>query len=78
MLIGQKPFAHGVDQREILQKNLIHKNVAVNFPNKPAIPDDAKKFIQLCLTPKQDQRPSASALARDPFLDLKPKSKAPK
>lgn len=77
MLFGCKPFGHNISQKHILERNLIHANLKVEFPTSPVrkVSDEAKHFLMRCLTPSVTQRPDATMLAHDPFLSFAPAPK---
>ena len=62
MLYGQKPFAHGIPQSEILNKGLILKAFKPVFPKdtpkKTKVSEAAIQFITLCLKYNPDERPT--------------------
>lgn len=75
MLFGCKPFGHNISQKHILERNLIHSNVKVEFPASKKVSDEAKNFLLRCLTANVAQRPDALELASDPFLSFLPPQK---
>lgn len=77
MLFGCKPFGHNISQKHILERNLIHANLKVEFPTTTArkVSDEAKHFLMRCLTPSVTQRPDAATLANDAFLSFAPAPK---
>jgi len=75
MLYGRKPFGNDLTQQHILQQNVISKGVSVEFPAKPHIPQDAKDFIKMCLTPNVDGRPDVITLSKAEFLTTKKQEK---
>lgn len=80
MLFGEKPFGNNLSQQKILQQGVIDKNVTVSFPPQKKVTQEAKTFIQRCLTPQQDRRPDIFTLCEDPYLFIssKKQSAAPK
>lgn len=68
MLFGCKPFGHNISQKHILERNLIHSNLKVEFPATKKVSEEAKNFLIKCLTANVIQRPDALELAQDPFL----------
>lgn len=73
LLYGQKPFGNELTQQKILQERTITTSSQVQFPQKPSITEDAKKFIQRCLTPQQEQRPDVLSLYNDKYFQGKKK-----
>lgn len=73
LLFGQKPFGNELSQQKILQEKTITTSLQVQFPQKPTISDDTKKFIQKCLTPQQEQRPDVIPLFNDKYFQIKKK-----
>jgi tousled-like kinase len=68
MLFGEKPFGNELTQQKILQQNTITLNSTVQFPSKPHVSDEAKAFIQKCLTAQQQYRPDVLTIFDDPYL----------
>jgi tousled-like kinase len=70
MLFASKPFGNNISQKHILERNLIHSNLKVEFPSSRKVSDEAKNFLSKCLTPNVNQRPDAIELASHPFLSF--------
>lgn len=68
MLYGKKPFGNDLSQREVLQQRVISNARNVIFPSKPVVSQEAKEFIQLCLTYDQEQRPDVEMMYRHKYL----------
>jgi len=71
MLYGRRPFGHGMSQDRILSDHTMLNAREVQFPEKPQVSEEAKKFIQKCLTYDQAMRPTISELCNEPYLYLK-------
>lgn len=76
MLYGKKPFGNNLSQQKILADNVILKANTVEFPPKPAVSQEAKRFILQCLIPQQKDRPDVLQIIKDPFLQLSKKDKS--
>ena len=68
LIYGKKPFGDKVEQQKILVEKLISIESVVEFPKEPSISEDAKDFIQKCLTTDQHSRPDIFALFDHPYL----------
>eukprot|EP00053_Salpingoeca_punica_P017244 m.165477 g.165477 ORF g.165477 m.165477 type:complete len:573 (+) comp17159_c1_seq1:1413-3131(+) len=73
-LYGQRPFGHDQSQQAILQNQIILNAHEVKFPeSKQPISDEAKSFIQACLTYDVNRRPDVLTLCNHPYLQPKRK-----
>ena len=70
LLFGVKPFGNDLSQRQIWTQSVISRVQGVNFPDKPKVSDDAKKFIAACLSISPQTRPDVLTCLQDPFLGL--------
>ena len=68
MLYGQRPFGHNQSQEQLLSKHTMLGATHVTFPTKPAVSEEAKEFMRLCLTHSQADRPDVHALCESPYL----------
>eukprot|EP01125_Pyxidicula_operculata_P012921 TRINITY_DN4254_c0_g1_i2.p1 TRINITY_DN4254_c0_g1~~TRINITY_DN4254_c0_g1_i2.p1 ORF type:complete len:443 (+),score=84.12 TRINITY_DN4254_c0_g1_i2:988-2316(+) len=75
MLYGKKPFGNDMTQQLLLSRNIISPTITVEFPTTPKIPQDAKDFISMCLTPNPDERPDVIKLSQADFLKFDKKKK---
>jgi tousled-like kinase len=67
LLYGQKPFGNDQTQQKILQSGTILMASDVQFPPKPVVSDEAKRFISKCLTPGPDSRPDVMQCFSDKY-----------
>ncbi|CAB4057578.1 TLK [Lepeophtheirus salmonis] len=67
-LYGKKPFGHNQSQATILEENIILKATDVQFPNRPAVSQDAKNFIRKCLAYRKDDRIDVQTMAVEQYL----------
>eukprot|EP00094_Tigriopus_californicus_P006845 TCALIF_06594-PA protein Name:"Similar to Tlk2 Serine/threonine-protein kinase tousled-like 2 (Mus musculus)" AED:0.13 eAED:0.13 QI:0/0.71/0.75/1/0.57/0.75/8/660/966 len=67
-LYGKKPFGHNQSQATILEENIILKATDVQFPNRPAVSQEAKNFIRRCLAYRKDDRMDVPTMVKDPYL----------
>ena len=74
-LYGKKPFGHNQSQATILEENTILKATDVQFPNKPTVSAEAKRFIQKCLCYRKDERMDVRTMYEEIYLSP-PVSKA--
>jgi len=74
-LYGKKPFGHNQSQATILEENTILKATEVQFPNKPTVTAEAKRFIQKCLCYRKDERMDVRLMFQEVYL-CPPVSKA--
>jgi tousled-like kinase len=72
MLYGVRPFGEGQSQEQLLSRNTMLGATHVNFPSKPAVSEEAKEFVRLCLTHSQADRPDVHAICENAYL--RPKS----
>lgn len=68
ILFGARPFGEGQSQKSILSERTMLRATSVTFPPKPAISQEAKDFIKVCLTPSQADRPSTRELCDHAFV----------
>jgi tousled-like kinase len=68
MIYGKKPFGDNHTQQSMLSQGLISTVMLLKFPEDPPLEDEAKNFIQRCLTPLQAERPSIFDIVEDEFL----------
>ena len=67
MLFGRRPFGHNQTQQHIIRDNTIARATLL-FPVKPTVTEQAKDFVQRCLTSDQNERPSIEVMLQHPFL----------
>ena len=70
MVYGKRPFGHEQTQEQILQAGTIRDAKKVEFPQKPALSNEAKEFICKCLSYRQSERPDVMQAALDPYLQF--------
>lgn len=63
-----QPFGHNLSQASILEQNTILNAREVEFPAKPLVSAEAKKFIKQCLSYHKEQRPDVLTLCSDPYI----------
>jgi len=68
MLFGRRPFGDGQSQDAILNDGTVLNAHAVSFPEKIAVSEDCKKFIETCLTYDQSFRPTVSQLCQHDYV----------
>lgn len=68
MLYGSKPFGQGQSQKTLLSERTINRNNRVNFNKEPRVSQQAKDFIEKCLTPSEIDRPFIHQLVDHPFV----------
>lgn len=71
MLYGVRPFGEGLSQERILTNNTILNARTVEFPmntKECKVSDNAKEFIQRCLTHSQLYRPDIPEICMDFYL----------
>jgi tousled-like kinase len=68
MLYGKRPFGDGQSPDRILTDQTILQAHHVEFPKEPAISDEAREFIQTCLTYDQAFRPTMSVLCEHKYV----------
>ncbi|XP_008789869.2 serine/threonine-protein kinase TOUSLED [Phoenix dactylifera] len=73
MLFGKRPFGHDQTQERILREDTIINARKVEFPQKPAVSNEAKELIRRCLTYNQAERPDVLTIAQDPYLSYSKK-----
>eukprot|EP00492_Amphilonche_elongata_P001317 TRINITY_DN1807_c0_g1_i1.p1 TRINITY_DN1807_c0_g1~~TRINITY_DN1807_c0_g1_i1.p1 ORF type:complete len:122 (+),score=15.96 TRINITY_DN1807_c0_g1_i1:301-666(+) len=56
MLVGERPLGHNQSQKEILERGSILRD-QITFPSTPKVSEEAKKFIQDCLSHNPRDRP---------------------
>jgi len=71
MLFGVRPFGEGLTQEKVLSDRTMLQATQVIFPTKPAISNEAKAFIERCLTYSQQYRPDVMTLSQDAYLRIK-------
>ena len=70
MVYGKRPFGHEQTQEQILQAGTIRDAKKVEFPQKPALSNEAKEFICKCLSYRQSERPDVLQAALDPYVQF--------
>ncbi|CAL6322983.1 unnamed protein product [Bathycoccus prasinos] len=70
MVYGKRPFGHEQTQEQILQAGTIRDAKKVEFPQKPALSNEAKEFICNCLSYRQSERPDVLQAALDPYVQF--------
>ncbi len=68
MLYGQRPFGEGKTQDKLLADHTMLNAQEVHLPEKPAISQAGKEFIQQCLTYDQAFRPTIAQLCEIPYV----------
>ncbi|KAJ8601266.1 hypothetical protein CTAYLR_003288 [Chrysophaeum taylorii] len=68
MLYGARPFGEGQTQQRLLSDRTMLRATNVNFPPTPAVSDQAKDFIRLCLRPSPADRPTVRDLCDHPYV----------
>ncbi|KAJ4455464.1 putative Serine/threonine-protein kinase TOUSLED [Paratrimastix pyriformis] len=68
ILYGKRPFGHGQSQQRILADRVILNAHQVEFPETPAVSDEAKALIRACLTYRPEDRPDVDAVVQLPYL----------
>jgi len=68
MLFAAKPFGNNMSQEKILKDQIILKSYNVNFPQKPAISNEAKDFIKKCLAYNQEDRYDVIQAYNSPYF----------
>ncbi len=68
MLYGQRPFGEGKTQDKLLADHTMLNAQEVHLPEKPAISQAGKDFIQQCLTYDQAFRPTIAQLCENPYV----------
>jgi len=71
MLFGRRPFGDGVSQDNMFLNRTMLDATEVNFPSKPTISDEARSFIQACLTYDQLHRPNISQICAHRYVKLR-------
>lgn len=74
-LYGCKPYGDKLSQRDLLHQRVILNAKEVQFPQKPAVSNEAKSFIRRCLERDAMRRPDVLSIATDPYLQSGPKSR---
>jgi tousled-like kinase len=69
LLYGKKPFGDNLSQKAILTNNVIINSV-LQFPSKPVVSNEAKLFIQRCLSREISERPDVKTCYFDPYLKI--------
>ena len=68
MLYGQRPFGEGKTQDGLLADRTMLNAQEVHLPEKPAISQGGKDFVQQCLTYDQAFRPTIAQLCENPYV----------
>ena len=69
-LFGQRPFAHAQSQETIYREGSIAAEArkGVQFPPRPPVSEEAKRFLSRLLAYHQEDRPDVATAAVDPWL----------
>jgi tousled-like kinase len=75
MLYGRRPFGEGKTQEQMLASGSVFQETRMGpqFPAKPLVSAEAKKFITRCLTYQRELRPDVLNICEDPYLRMKMK-----
>ena len=77
MLYGVRPFGEGQSQEQLLSRHTMLSATHVSFPSKPAVTEEAKAFVRVCLTHSQADRPDVHKLCESPYLrEVRPRARA--
>ena len=68
MLFGKRPFGEGQSQQRLLADRTMLRATSVDFPNKPAVSQDAKDFLKDCLTHSSIERPTVADLCAHAYV----------
>lgn len=68
MVVGRKPFGHGISAEQIIQHKIMENARTVEFPPTCKISDVTKEFIRKCLAYNPDDRPDILTFQDDVYF----------
>jgi tousled-like kinase len=68
MLFGKRPFGDGLSQDRVLTDNTMLNAREVQFNEEISVSEEAKEFIQLCLTYDQAFRPTIGQISNHSYI----------